>query len=74
MRGVFWEKVKTIQEALSHAPSPVHQQSDLGDGRRWQAHERRASWFSQDSRSQLCQRVVFFAHGRESHGSSHRQA
>ena len=28
---VCWEKVKTIQEALSHAPSPVHGLGDLGD-------------------------------------------
>ena len=32
VRGVCWRKVKTIQEALSHAPSPVHRQDDLGDG------------------------------------------
>ena len=31
MHGVCWDNVKTIQEALFHAPSPVHQQSDLGD-------------------------------------------
>ena len=29
----------------------------VAEHRRWQAQERRALWFSQDSRSQLCQRV-----------------
>ena len=31
VHGACWRKVKMIQEALSHAPSPVHRQGDLGD-------------------------------------------
>ena len=31
VHGVCGEKVKMIQEALSHAPSPVHRQGAFGD-------------------------------------------
>ena len=72
VHGACREKVMMTQEALSRDLSQVQRKGELGDevdgmkgdaaellnGDDGQAQERRALWFSQDIRSQLCQRVV----------------